>query len=574
MKKSLFILAAALTVFACSKDPEQEQAAVSIEINATEASVEAAGGSTTITITANTAWAASSAVDWITVDPARGEGNGTLTLTVAENEIPQERSGVVSINSTAKKLSFTVKQAAAEIKEDAKLTEIKSAEDFVKFGNTMMTYTASETVKLAADITVTAPIDSLLCNFDGQDHTITLDYTATEAEPANVGLFRYTRAAIKNLKTSGSIKSAQEGTEAAYSVGGIAGHAFAGASFENCTNGMAVSATNCNTYYLGGVVGYTEAGVNLTNCKNTGKVEYSFEGASKGNQVGGILGHLEGSGVVTSCTNDGDVMYAGGGTVRMGGIAGYVNNLVDVTFKECINNGSVDNDGTGYTDSSWAYLGGISGYYGTPTVGGKVLYDGCVNNGAVTSNLAETKLRCRIGGINAHAGNSKTNPDADGNGVHTWELKNCTNNGDLTLKGCIAATRAQVGGIQAYGEPGGTVIIDGCTSNGKITSDNLQAQAKWNAIGGLLGGNAAVNSKFINNTVTSKVVMTGNDVCAIGLLVGINNPYTTELTGKVGAATIVKGETSTVISADNFASFLLTADLGTGGSVAGVTFAN
>lgn len=581
MKKHLLCLAAAaLALAACSK-PEEKTPAPEISVSPTELSAKAEGESFTVQVTANTKWTATTTDSWITLDPASGDGDGSVKVTVAENAAYKERTGKFSINSTAKRLTVNVRQDAAEAPVDTKITEIKTAEDFAAFVAAMDTYEAGETVKLAADITVTEPVDELACIFDGQNHTITLNYEAKDnlvaesPEFANVGIFRKVGTTVKNLKTAGSIKALQDGNDQTYHIGGIAGYATATATIENCTNGIAITATNFNTHHLGGIVGYTEAGATVTGCRNTAKIEATYEGSSKASQVGGILGHLEGAGTVTSCINDGEVSYTGGGTARMGGICGYVNNLTEATFKDCTNNGAINNSASGYTGTGWAYVGGISGYYGTPTKGGHVLYEGCVNNGSVTCDAAGTKLRARVAGINAHAGNSGDKPNDDGTGIYTWEHKNGTNNGTLTLLNCTTSTRAQVGGIQAYGEPSGQVIINGCTSNGKIVSDNQQAEGKWNAVGALLGGNAAVNSVFTDNTVTDKVVLQAALATAhVGLICGTNNPYTTAVTGKVGAATIIIGETTTTVSADNFASLLFGLPLGTGATVTGVTFGN
>lgn len=94
-----------------------------------------------------------------------------------------------------------------------------------------------------------------------------------------------------------------------------------------------------------------------------------------------------------------------------------------------------------------------------------------------------------------------------------------------------------------------------------------------------LGGNAAYNSTFTNNTVTSNVVLTctlagAADSPHMGLICGTNNPYTTAITGKVGAATIVKGDATTVVSAENYSSLLFGLALGAGATTTGVTFGN
>ena len=582
MKKTLFcIFAAALTFVACSQD-EPAQTTPELSVNPTELTVKSDGGTVSFQITSNVEWKATTSASWISISPDSGNGNGTVTVTVAANEAYKDRSDNISVNCSAKRVAVVVKQEAAEKPVEpveSKITEVKSAEDFAKFVAAMDLYEATETVKLATDLTITAPVDSLVCNLDGQDHTITINLEANEVltdDPiyANVGVFRRVNGAVKNLKTSGTIKAIQA-TSGTYHVGGIAGYATKTASFENCTNGIDITLTNANTHHAGGIVGFTETGVSVTGCKNTGKVDAEYEGSSKASQLGGIIGHLEGSGTVTSCINDGPVTYVGAGTPRLGGICGYVNNLVEVTFKDCTNNGAVSSDATGYTASSWAYVGGHVGYYGTPTEGGHVLYEGCVNNGTVTCDIAGTTLRARVAGINCHAGNSNQAADAAGNGINTWEFKNCTNNGDIYLKNGIAATRSQIGGIQAYGEIGGTVIIDGCTSNGELHAESAQPQGKWNAVGALLGGNAAANSSFTNNIVTDKVVLhSTSETAHIGLIAGTNNPFKTAATGKVGAATITAGETTTVISASNFSTFLFGQPLGEGGSADGVTFGN
>lgn len=598
MKKALLYLAVVVLVLPACRKSEPPWAGLELSVNPAELTVASAGGATSFQITSNAEWKVTSSASWLTFEPAGGKGNATVTITVSSNAAYKDRTDAVSINSIAKRVFVNVKQEAAEkpvVPVETKITEIKTSDDFAKFASNINRYQPSETVKLEADVTITAPVDSLICNFDGQNHTITLNYEAKEAITdedtylADVGVFRKVAGTVRNLNTAGSIKAVQEGS-GTYHVGGIAGYAAKSASFENCTNGIAITVTNnAITHHVGGVVGFVNPGVNLVGCRNTAKIEAVYKGASKASQVGGIIGHLENSiqiskdplvyekgvNIVENCVNDGDISYTGAGTCRMGGICGHVNNLNDVTFRNCTNNGAVSNDATGYSASSWAYVGGNVGYYGTPTEGGHVLYEGCVNNGPVSCDAAGTKLRARVAGINCHAGNSGQKALDNGDGINTWELKNCTNNGDISFKNGIDVTRAQVGGIQAYGEPSGTVIIDGCTSNGKLLMVNAQAQGKWNAVGALLGGNAATNSRFTNNIVTDKVVMTASlESAHVGLIVGTNNPYKTAVTGKVGAATIVKGETTTVVSSGNFSTLLFALPLGEGGTTDGVAFDN
>lgn len=71
-----------------------------------------AGGTGTINITAgggDCAWTASSGLDWVTVSPASGSGNGSVTITVAENTTGAARQGSITIAG----VSFLVGQDAA-----------------------------------------------------------------------------------------------------------------------------------------------------------------------------------------------------------------------------------------------------------------------------------------------------------------------------------------------------------------------------------------------------------------------------------------------------------------------------
>lgn len=62
--------------------------------------VPESGRQVTITISAarECGWTVASDVPWVTAQPTSGQGNGTVTLIVHENPIPQSRSGAVNVN--------------------------------------------------------------------------------------------------------------------------------------------------------------------------------------------------------------------------------------------------------------------------------------------------------------------------------------------------------------------------------------------------------------------------------------------------------------------------------------------
>lgn len=443
---------------------------------------------------------------------------------------------------------------------------IKTADEFLAWAAD-----ASKDAVLDADINLTGksftPSD-LKANLDGNNHkiTYTFQYAGTEKVSdnplvANWGLFKEVSGSIKNLKVAGTIDFAPEAGSGTYHVGGIAGYVSGTSVIENCENEVDILATTKVTHHLGGIAGYTDAGATVKNCTNKGKVEMIIpdKGAANASQLGGIIGHIEGKTVVENCTNEAQLTYEGTGTPRVAGICGYINNLVDVTFKSCTNNGKIVINEGNYNSTSWSYVGGLTGYYGTPTTGGVVLYDGCTNNGDIELNITEEKTKMRVGGIASHGGKS-SEPD----GIMTWTLKNCTNNGDIVSTSTTANN--YLGGVIGYTEVSCLVNCDGCTNTGKISV------AGKGFVGGILGRNCSVKSTFTNFTVSDKSVLEAKDADGkVGLIMGFNSALTTSLTGKV-AGTVILGSQSTVISADNYASFLLNNDLGEGGSVSGVSF--
>jgi len=71
----------------------------------------ASGGTGTINITGGEgcAWTASSGLDWVTVSPASGSGNGSVTISVAANTTGAAREGSITIAG----VSFLVGQDAS-----------------------------------------------------------------------------------------------------------------------------------------------------------------------------------------------------------------------------------------------------------------------------------------------------------------------------------------------------------------------------------------------------------------------------------------------------------------------------
>lgn len=449
---------------------------------------------------------------------------------------------------------------------------IGSAEELMAAAAIAKTLGADEVVNITADITLPATelnavIDTLNCTVNGQGHTIT--YTMVDTlciksgvEHTNVGLVGVLNGKIRNLKTAGSLTFTPT-VSGTYHIGGIVGIMGADAVIENCENGVKILSDHQATHHMGGIVGYTTAGATVKNCVNNASVEMIIpnKGTANASQIGGIIGHLEGTATVENCTNNGQVTYEGLGTPRIAGIAGYVNNVTRLIFKNCTNNGPIVWNEGNYTSSSWSYVGGITGYYGTPTHDGYVTYDHCVNTGNITADFTETKSKARMGGIAAQGGISNNAYVAN---ELTWEFIGCENKGNIS--GNLNSANNIYGGMIGMLENTAKLVVDGCKNSGSFTCKGA------GKLGGIIGSTGGTQSTITNVEVDPATVLTVETTStSVGLIGGLNSAYTSAVTGKV-AGTIVKAGESTAATADNFKTMLFGVALGEGGSTDGVTF--
>ena len=457
-------------------------------------------------------------------------------------------------------------------------TAIKTADELVAW-----LADPSTDASLEADIdltgkTFTSGVQS--GTFDGKNHKVTYALNVTDAIPvdiadddrllspaANIGLFKFVNGTVKNLRTEGTITltvSPNPDTEKndTYHIGGVAGIAGSSAVFDNCTNGVNILANCPVTQHMGGIVGFIAKDGKITGCKNTGSVKMVVAdyGNSRASQLGGIVGHIEEAATLEYCANDGELFYTGLGTARIAGIVGYINKLSSMTILKCTNNGSVTSDyhwASGYT-----YIAGISGYFGTTSAEGTITYDGCINNGDIKT-ICPADGCARMGGIASYAGYGSNKANAN-----VIIFKDCEHNGTLSVGG-ETTKKNPAGGILGMGEASAQTLIQGCTVNGTVSTNSDYA-------GGFIGQKAGTKSAITDCIVTDKAVIEIKTTAAkaVGLFAGANAKFVTENTGKVqGGKIIVAGETTNV-TADNYAGLIMGSALGTGGSVAGVTFGN
>ena len=97
MKKLLFPVILLVALASCGKD---EPKVPELRISRENIEMEATGGEVDVNVTANVSWSASSSASgWVTVSPASGIDNGTIKITIAENNSLNPRVAKVTVKS-------------------------------------------------------------------------------------------------------------------------------------------------------------------------------------------------------------------------------------------------------------------------------------------------------------------------------------------------------------------------------------------------------------------------------------------------------------------------------------------
>lgn len=119
---ALFALILFLT-FSCSKVPP------SLNLSTYSALVSNYEGSTTIEVTSNGGWTATTVANWLTISPVSGSGNGTITVTAQNNYGTEDRSALIKITCDDLVKNFTISQTYTRLSLDlSTLTFAKTQE--------------------------------------------------------------------------------------------------------------------------------------------------------------------------------------------------------------------------------------------------------------------------------------------------------------------------------------------------------------------------------------------------------------------------------------------------------------
>ena len=102
---SMTALAALALVFSCTK-----QEVVELTVSPLTVNFDVAGGEQTVAITCNDHWTVTKDADWITIGTDKGDGNGSVKITVPENKALDTREGTVTVAAGEVKRTVSVAQ--------------------------------------------------------------------------------------------------------------------------------------------------------------------------------------------------------------------------------------------------------------------------------------------------------------------------------------------------------------------------------------------------------------------------------------------------------------------------------
>ena len=158
----------------------QSEGSAILTVTPSARSVANGSGSTTFTVQSNTDWTVSDDADWLTVSPASGNNNDTLTATYTENTTTSQRVGTITVAGGGITRTVTVTQSEGS----AILTVTPSARS-VANGSGSTTFT----VQSNTDWTVSDDADWLTVSpaSGNNNNTLTATYTENTTTSQRVG---------------------------------------------------------------------------------------------------------------------------------------------------------------------------------------------------------------------------------------------------------------------------------------------------------------------------------------------------------------------------------------------------
>ena len=372
------------------------------------------------------------------------------------------------------------------------------------------------------------------------------DFTATKATNIGgmIGVVSTSNTTVDKCVYEGTVIATGTANNGGF-IGGVYGFmGAAGTQVTNCEISLAVQAAQIYRLTFGGITGggAAAAATNgkvtfIDNCTVHLDVVVDSTTNTNGDEFrsGGILGYSSSNGkyTISDCVVDGTVDVTGGGAMNFGGIA-CVMQLADQKISGCVSSIDFSAAGKSYgiggivavtggaktfnvSDCLWngkmsisaELFDGTGGIWGYAANANAILnISNCVAAGTFESTGASSYLR-RCGGIVGSM-----------NAALTANITNCESYCDFVQNGSTSyiAKNAQI--LADSRNASATIIIDGCTAGGTLTSDATSAEA----LGGITGyivGPFTVKNSISNMDFYMTADIDGTAQATIGGIAGI-----------------------------------------------------
>ncbi len=240
-----------------------------------------ANSTATVTVNSNTSWSVSSDQEWLTVSPASGANNGTITFTATANGASTERVAIVTVSGAGVSTQhITVTQKAA-----ADLARLAVSQNSVSIGKEANSATITVTSNISWTVSSDQAWLSVSPSSGINDGTITLTVLANTSSSIRIGVLRVsgqgvdpqiitvTQAPATILQVSSSIVSLNAGENSAASVVVTSNTSWAVSSDQEWLKVSPATGSNNGTITF-------IATANTTSSDRTATVTLSGEGAS------------------------------------------------------------------------------------------------------------------------------------------------------------------------------------------------------------------------------------------------------------------------------------------------------
>ena len=99
-----------INAYAAVQCAQSYNSSTNLSVSPTSLSYTAAGESKTVTVSSNVSWTATSSASWLTISPASGSNNGTITAVAAANTATSQRTATITVSgngTSARTISVT-----------------------------------------------------------------------------------------------------------------------------------------------------------------------------------------------------------------------------------------------------------------------------------------------------------------------------------------------------------------------------------------------------------------------------------------------------------------------------------